>query len=313
MKMIPKQKRFFFSDMTYDKNFVLQNTRNYSPISCKADKKQNKKSIYETEICLIGHEFDSEVSSSDLSFTSNTDSTKEQRFGLYDEEYLNDFDKPKKINQQITLPEVFDNFKGRDGQRRTYIRRITAAYLEEVEKQETNEDEEDMELNGDYILKRALLKGHDVQLLRTKEMQHVLSQCCRIHLGRDPKGKKIIQIYKKPEVKEVTEEEINSIVVNFMRNLRINKMPKKILDTIDDIQQKIEKICPFGSMVKILYKYEDTDKPNQDLWFMPNREEVETGIIEIKNFMNFFEIATEGIKPVLIKDVFTTDYQKEIN
>ena len=109
-------------------------------------------------------------------------------------------------------------------------------------------------------------------------------------------------------MKEVTEEEINSIVVNFMRTLRTSTSPRAVLDVVGEIQQKIEKICPFGSMVKIMYKYK-----GKDHWFLPNREEVETGIVKIDNFMNFFETATQGVKPILIKDIFTTDYQKEIS
>ena len=174
-----------------------------------------------------------------------------------------------------------------------------------------DDEEEKMELNGDYILKKALLKDHDVKLLKTKEMQHVLSQCCKIHLGKDENGKKIIQVYKKPEVKDVTEEEINTIIVNFLRDVRVKDDPKQILDVLDNIQQKIERICPFGSMVKIMYKLE-TQNSNKDIWFIPNREEVETGVVKIENFMNFFENATESQNPIVIKDIFTTDYQDEI-
>jgi hypothetical protein len=127
-------------------------------------------------------------------------------------------------------------------------------------------------------------------------------------LGKDEHGRKIIQVYRKPDIKEVTEEEINSIVVSFMRTLRVSVKPRAVLDTIYAIQRKIEKICPYGSMIKIIYKYK-----NKDNWFIPNREEVETGIIKIDNFMGFFENATQGVKPILIKDIFTTDYQKEVH
>lgn len=65
-------------------------------------------------------------------------------------------------------------------------------------------------------------------------------------------------------------------------------------------------------MIKIFYKYEDYNHPRRDLWFIPNREEVETGIVKVQNFMKFFEIATQGVKPILIKDMFTTDYQREV-
>jgi hypothetical protein len=48
-----------------------------------------------------------------------------------------------------------------------------------------------------------------------------------------------------------------------------------VLDILDNIVEQIEKICPFGSMVKLMYKF---DNPNstKDIWFTPNREEVET-------------------------------------
>lgn len=63
-------------------------------------------------------------------------------------------------------------------------------------------------------------------------------------------------------------------------------------------------------MVKIMYKYDNPHKI-KDKWFLPNREDIETGIVKVENFMSFFEAATQNQKPIVIKDIFTTDYQKE--
>ena len=266
---------------------------------------------YETDILLIGHQMDNE--SSEYS-ESGTDSSfqEEERYVMYNEKDIENFSEEEMALNQLQIPEVYNDFKHRDlnNRHRTYIRRISSIYLADQAMKNLfkDEEEEKMELNGDYILKRALLKDHDVKLLKTKEMQHVLSQCCKIHLGKDENGQKIIQVYKKPEVKDVTEEEINTIIINFLRDIRIKADPKQLLDVLDGIQQKIQRICPFGSMVKIIYKLET----NKDVWFVPNREEVETGVVKIENFMKFFEEATEKEHPVLIKDIFTNDYQQEI-
>ncbi|CAI2382878.1 unnamed protein product [Moneuplotes crassus] len=274
--------------------------------SCASFRKTPKVITFDTRITLLGHEFESD-NSSNCSF-SESSHQNDERFGFYDEENLQGLEQEKK-KEDTKESEIFNSYLKRDGKKKMYLRRVSSMYLaEEVMKAfKDDEEQENIELNGDYILKRALLKDHDVQALRTKEMQHVLTHCCRVHLGRDEDGKKIIQVYRKPEVKEVTEEEINSIVINFMRTLRISKSPKAVLDAVDSIQQKIEKICPFGSMIKIFYQYK-----NNDTWIIPHREEVETGVVKVENFMKFFNIATQGVRPILIQDVFTTNYQKEV-
>jgi hypothetical protein len=122
---------------------------------------------------------------------------EEERYGVYDEEDIKNFSKASEV-QEVDVSQIFKKSQNRSGHRRTYIRKQTSMYLAEEAMNVIGKDqeEEQMELNGDYLVKKALLKEHDIQLLRTKEMQHVLSNCCRIHIGKDEKATKIIQIYK---------------------------------------------------------------------------------------------------------------------
>jgi hypothetical protein len=108
---------------------------------------------------------------------------EEERYGMYDENDLADYENKHAIfgSGAPHNPEVYDQFKKRQGRKRkTYIRKQSTIYFEDeiTRAIEDNDDgeEDNMELNGDYILKKALLKDHDVQLLRTKEMQHVLTE-----------------------------------------------------------------------------------------------------------------------------------------
>lgn len=117
-------------------------------------------------------------------------------------------------------------------------------------------------------------------------------------------GRKILEVYRKPEVKEISEEEVNTIVIQFLRNLRKEQTHKKILDLLDDIQSQLIKILPFGSMMRIFYKLEDKGNKPRDVWFVPNREETYSGMVKIYNFMNYFVEATDGNSPILIKDIF---------
>ena len=135
------------------------------------------------------------------------------------------------------------------------------------------EEEKGLVLNGDYILRKALLKDQDIQELSSKEMKHCLLKCCKVHVGKDELGQKILEIYRRPDIREITEEEVNTIVIQFLREIRKCKESKRILDLLDDIQNQIVKTCPFGSMMKILYKLEDENSKNKDIWFIPNRED----------------------------------------
>lgn len=75
---------------------------------------------------------------------------------------------------------------------------------------------------------------------------------------------------------------------------------KEMMDLIDHIQHKIEELSPFGTMVKMFYRV----KGPTDTWFIPNRKEVEPGILKINNFMNFFFKKTLNGRPVMVKNVF---------
>lgn len=92
-----------------------------------------------------------------------------------------------------------------------------------------------------------------------------------------------------------------------MREIRVEENTEMIMNSLDRIQENVEKLCPFGSMIKILYK----DNTQEDTWFSTNREEVETGHAKLLNFMAYFEDATANETPIIIKDIFTLDYQKE--
>jgi len=131
-------------------------------------------------------------------------------------------------------------------------------------------------------------------------MRHCLLKCCKVHIGKDDMGRKILEIYRKPEIKEISEQEVNTIVIQFLRDLRKTAQSKNILDLLDGIQTQVEKICPFGSMMKIAYQLEG----GNDSWFVPNREDTHCGMVRVSNFMNYFLDATGGNTPILIKNVF---------
>jgi hypothetical protein len=80
-------------------------------------------------------------------------------------------------------------------------------------------------------------------------------------------------VYRKPEIKEITEQEVNTIVIQFLREIRRQNDSKTILDLLDDIQNQFEKISPYGSMMRVLYKLEDDLNEHRDVWFTPNRED----------------------------------------
>ena len=85
---------------------------------------------------------------------------------------------------------------------------------------EEYEDDQGLVLNGDYILRKALLKDHDIQELSSKEMKHWLLKWCKVHVGKDEMGQKILEIYRKPDIREITEIEVNTIVIQFLREIR---------------------------------------------------------------------------------------------
>jgi hypothetical protein len=64
----------------------------------------------------------------------------------------------------------------------------------------------------------------------------------------------LTRLYGKPELKEVTVEEVNSHLMNFLRDIREGNSVREVLDVLDKIQLDIEKLCPFGSMLKIFHK-----------------------------------------------------------
>ena len=167
--------------------------------------------------------------------------------------------------------------------------------------------EKELQLDGDYIIRKALLKDHNIGDLANKEMKFCLNICCKNHAGSDEMGCKILEVYRKPEVKEISEEEVNTIVIQFLRNLRKEQTYKKILDLIDDIQSQLVKILPFGSMMRIMYKLENDADKNRDVWFVPNREEAYSGMVKIHNFMDYFMETTDGNSPILIKDIFDSN------
>lgn len=54
-----------------------------------------------------------------------------------------------------------------------------------------------------------------------------------------------------------------------MRNLRYEISTKQVLDLVESIQKRVEDLCPFGSMIKVMYKV-DTGIKN-DQWMVTNR------------------------------------------
>jgi len=173
------------------------------------------------------------------------------------------FSRPK--TRERRLPILGNNISGIGLQEsRTFFRKKTLMLrTEEVNDDLESSDDEQLVLDGDYILRTALLKDQDIQALSAKEMRYCLLKCCKVHIGQDEIGKKMVEIYKKPEVREITEEEVNTIVIQFLRDIRKQDNNKKILDLMDNIQHQVEKICPFGSMMRIVYRL---DNQNNDVW-----------------------------------------------
>jgi hypothetical protein len=164
-----------------------------------------------------------------------------------------------------------------------------------------------MQFTGEYILRKALLQNQNMKTLKTQEMQKVLVDSWNTHIGLAKEGKLLTRLYGKPELKEVTVEEVNSHLMNFLRDIREGNSVREVLDVLDKIQLDIEKLCPFGSMLKIFHKnWEKTDE-----WFVPNKEYSTLGIVSINGLMEYFEEATFGENPIVINDIFTLDYQKE--
>jgi len=211
------------------------------------------------------------------------------------------FSRPK--TRERRLPILGNNISGIGLQEsRTFFRKKTLMLrTEEVNDDLESSDDEQLVLDGDYILRTALLKDQDIQALSAKEMRYCLLKCCKVHIGQDEIGKKMVEIYKKPEVREITEEEVNTIVIQFLRDIRKQDNNKKILDLMDNIQHQVEKICPFGSMMRIVYRL---DNQNNDVWWIPNRDESYWGLLRIQHVMDHFMKSTNGKTPILIKDVF---------
>jgi hypothetical protein len=82
---------------------------------------------------------------------------------------------------------------------------------------------------------------------------------------------------------------------------------KQTLDYIDDILIKIEELCPFGTMIKMLYQLDKV----KDVWFTPNRKEVEPGAVRLRNLMNFFHKKARLLgQPMMVKNIFETEYDE---
>jgi hypothetical protein len=248
-------------------------------------------------------DFESEEESN---FTDSTD----ERFEFYSESNIDKLSMnsgnppPKKSNLRrgVIIPTNLKNTSLKTSQ--TFVRKKTLL-LKTIHNGEFDSDEEqELQLDGDYILRTALLKDQDIQELSAKEMKYCLHKCWKLHIGKDEIGTKIYETYKKPEIKEITEEEVNTIVIQFLRDIRKHEDNKTILDLLDNIQQQIEKICPFGSMMRLVYRIDDEMHKNKDTWVIPNREETFSGMVKIHNFMKYFIKATNGNTPILIKDVF---------
>lgn len=281
--------------------------RPVSPSKYK-DRLKINRLVCNTEILVcqeISEESDFE-SEEESNFTDSTD----ERFEFYTESgvdklSMNSGDPhPKKSNLRRAgiIPTNQNNVPLKMSQ--TIIRKKTLV-LKTIHDDEFESDEEnELELDGDYILRTALLKDQDIQELSAKEMKYCLHKIWKLHLGKDEMGTKIYETYKKPKIKEITEEEVNTIVIQFLRDIRKHEDNKTILDLLDDIQQQIEKICPFGSMMRIMYKLDSETNKHKDSWVIPNREETYSGMVRVHNFMSYFFKATNGNTPILIKDVF---------
>lgn len=286
--------------------------RNYvnRPISPRHNNEKLKinKIEWNTEIVII-EEFN-EKSTFD-SFSDESIGEEEANYTLYSESNLDQIsivDSEQDQNKKQRRKEIFyeSQKKMQLKAMKTFIRQKTLMQPSEKQVAELDSDnDEELFLDGDYILRSALLKDYDIQELSTKEMKHTLLNCWKIHIGQNENGYRISAIYQKPEIKEVSEEEVNTMVIQFLRDLRKAIQPKIIMDLLDDIQHQIEKVAPYGSMMRIMYKVDDEINKNRDVWMTPNREDTYWGMVRVSNFMKYFWDCTEqGKNAILIKNVF---------
>ena len=145
------------------------------------------------------------------------------------------------------------------------------------------EEEEELKLDGEYMMRKALMKDHDIDQIKKTEMIKILKKFSRNHVGKNEDGNKLTKLYLKGKEKLADTRAMTQMTIDFMRNFRKESSLKGVLDLIDTILFKIQEMCPFGSMINLFFQL---DK-EADIWFIPNRKEVQPGIIKIKNLMNF--------------------------
>lgn len=263
---------------------IITKTRAYvnRPISARRNKEKLKinKIRYNTEIVIIEEYIAKTIDSDDFSNDESFDEESDKKFTLYIESQVdslsdvhsqtkNKIKEGRSVLLQVPEPEVNQLKHLKTFIRKKTIVQPTALNVDDID----SDDDEELILNGDYVLRSALLKDYDIQELSTKEMQHCLSKLCKVHIGQNDIGNKIKSVYRKPEIKEISEQEVNTIVIQFLREIRRQNDPKTVLDLLDDIQLQFEKISPYGSMMRIFYKLEDDLNSHRDVWFTPNRED----------------------------------------
>jgi hypothetical protein len=149
------------------------------PISARRNKDRLRinKISYNTEIVIIEEFVENTLDSNSFSNDSFDDKTKD-KFTLYIESQIDSIsDKDSEVGNKVKIhgsihpdsekkSEHLNNLKM--FMRKRTIFKPSHQSLSDID----SDDEEELILDGDYILRSALLKDYDIQELSTKEMQH---------------------------------------------------------------------------------------------------------------------------------------------
>ena len=75
----------------------------------------------------------------------------------------------------------------------------------------------------------------------------------------------MFKLYNNPSLKILDNNALNLMIMEFHRNLRNSKNQTDQLNLISNIETSLEKLCPFGSMIKCFYRVNGI----KDKWIVP--------------------------------------------
>jgi hypothetical protein len=101
-------------------------------------------------------------------------------YEVYDETNLSKCSESKQSTPKPQKDNEKPNFASKRGT--TFIRKKSIFISNTEALDDSESEEEQLELNGDYILRKALLKDHDIQMLSEKEMKYSIMHKLRIKI-----------------------------------------------------------------------------------------------------------------------------------